>query len=61
MSQITNYAFTICTHTTSLTFDLTSDQEKLPNNPSGGEKVKNPSGENRGGSLSRMDRTIDVM
>jgi len=22
--------FTICTHTTSLTFDLTSDQEKLP-------------------------------
>ncbi|XP_056266625.1 zinc finger protein GLIS1 isoform X2 [Pseudoliparis swirei] len=26
-----------------------------------GEKRKNPSGENRGGSLSRMDRTIDVM
>jgi len=24
--------FTICTHTTSLTFDLTSDQEKLPRN-----------------------------
>jgi len=28
---------------------------------SGGKKGKNPSGENRGGSLSRMDRTIDVM
>jgi len=24
--------FTICTHTTSLTFDLTSDQEELPRN-----------------------------
>jgi len=24
--------FTICTHTTSLTFDLTLDQEKLPRN-----------------------------
>jgi len=24
--------FTVCTHTTSLTFDLTSDQEKLPRN-----------------------------
>jgi len=24
--------FTICTHRTSLTFDLTSDQEKLPRN-----------------------------
>jgi len=46
---------------TSLTFDLTSDQEKLPNDPSQGKKVKNPSGENRGGSLSRMDRIIDVM
>jgi len=45
---------------TSLTFDLTSDQEQLPNNLSGG-KGKNPSGENRGGSLSRMDRTIAVM
>jgi len=35
--NITNYelaseGFTICTHTTSLTFDLTSDQEKLPTN-----------------------------
>jgi len=30
---------------TSLTFDLTSDQEKLPNNPSRGEKGKKPSGE----------------
>jgi len=24
-----------------LTFDLTSDQEKLPNNPSGGKKGRN--------------------
>jgi len=35
--NITNYecaseGFTICTHTTSLTFDLSSDQEKLPRN-----------------------------
>jgi len=35
--NITNYkfaseGFTICTHSTSLTFDLTSDQEKLPRN-----------------------------
>jgi len=37
ISSIINYkfaseGFTICTHTTSLTFDLTSDQEKLPRN-----------------------------
>jgi len=47
-----------------LTFDLTSDQEQLPRNrkkPLRGKKVKNPSGENRGGSLSRMERTIYVM
>jgi len=35
--RITNYkfasgGFTICTHTTSLTFDLTSNQEQLPRN-----------------------------
>jgi len=49
---------------TSLTFDLTSDQEQLPRNIKKHfrvKKVKNPSGENRGGPLSRMDRTIDVM
>jgi len=43
-SNIKNYefasvGFTICPHRTSLTFDLTSDQEKLPG------KGKNPSGE----------------
>uniref|UniRef100_A0A8C2Z857 Protein kinase N3 n=1 Tax=Cyclopterus lumpus TaxID=8103 RepID=A0A8C2Z857_CYCLU len=49
--NITNYklsseGFTICTHTTSLTFDLTSDQEKLPkNNLLTGKKGKKPSGE----------------
>jgi len=36
ISQITNKfaseGFTICTHTTSSTFDLSSDQEKLPRN-----------------------------
>jgi len=35
ISQILNFPqrlFTICTHTTSLTFDLTSDQDKLPRN-----------------------------
>jgi len=42
--------FTICTHTTSLTFDLTSDQEKLPRNGRRKnfhreKKVKKPSGE----------------
>jgi len=48
----------------SLTFDLTLDQEKLPKNrknPFTGKKGKKPSGKKRGGSLSRMDRTIDVM
>jgi len=30
---------------TSLPQNLTSDQEKLPNNPSGGKKGKKPSGE----------------
>jgi len=34
--------FTICSHTTSLTFDLTSDQEQLPRNR---KKVKKPTGE----------------
>jgi len=46
---------------TSLTFDLTSDQEKLPKNRRKttftGKKVKS----NRGGSLSRMDGIIDTM
>jgi len=50
--KITNYkfasaGFTICTHTTSLTFDLTSDQEQLPRirkNPFTGKQVKKPSG-----------------
>jgi len=58
--NITNYefpseGFTICTHTTSLTFDLTSDQEKLPGN------IRTLQESNRGGSLSRMERTIDVI
>jgi len=41
--------------------NLTSDQEKLPNNPSRGKKGRNLQESNRGGSLSRMERTIDVM
>ncbi|TNN60423.1 hypothetical protein EYF80_029412 [Liparis tanakae] len=41
-----------------LTFDLTSDQEQLPRNKKRRNKVKKS---NRGGSLSRMDRRIDVM
>jgi len=57
--------FTICTHTTSLTFDLTSDQEKLPQNRENkllqGKKGRNLQESNRGGSLSRMDRRIDAM
>jgi len=56
---------TICTHMTSLTFDLTSDQGKLPRNrknPFTGTKWRrNLQESNRGGSLSRMDRRIDVM
>jgi len=55
--------FTICTHATSLTFDLTSNQEKLPRNRkkrSQGKKGRTLQESNRGGSLSRMDR-IDVM
>jgi len=48
-----------------MTFDLTPDQEQLPKNRlnafKGKKKVKNPSGENRGGSLSRMERITDVM
>jgi len=31
-AQENSAGFTICTHTTSLTFDLTSDQEQLPKN-----------------------------
>jgi len=46
---------------TSPTFDLTSDQEKLPTNPSRGKKGRNLQESNRGGSLSKMERTIDVM
>jgi len=30
--EFASAGFTICTHTTPLTFDLTSDQEKLPRN-----------------------------
>jgi len=41
---------------TSLPQNLTSDQEKLPNNPSGGKKGRNLQESNRGGSLPRMDR-----
>jgi len=44
---------------------LTSDQEKLPSiakkNFHEGKKVRNLQESNRGGSLSRMDRRIDVM
>jgi len=47
--KLSSEGFTICPHMTSLTFDLTSDQEKLPRdrekNLSGGKKVKDPSGE----------------
>jgi len=39
--------FTICTHTTSLTVDLTLDQEQLPKNPFTGKKGKKPSGEQK--------------
>jgi len=56
--------FKICTHTTSPTFDLTSDQEKLPRNrknPFTGKKREEPFRRATGGSLSRMDRRIDVM
>jgi len=50
ISKIMNLpqGFTICTHTTSLTFDLTSDQEKQKQKRKKlfqGEKVNNPSGE----------------
>jgi len=43
---------------TSLPQNLTSDQEKLLNNTSGGKKGRNLQESNRGGSLSRMDRCI---
>jgi len=42
--KFTSEGFTICTHTASLTFDLTSDQEKLPRKRRR-KKVKKPSGE----------------
>jgi len=46
---MTSEGFTICTHTTSLTFDLTSDQEKLQRNRKDtfhrGKKGKKPLGE----------------
>jgi len=53
-SQITNLSeyFTICT---SLSQNLTSDQEKLRNNPSMKKKGRILQ-ESRGGSLSRIDR-----
>jgi len=31
--KFSSEGFTVCTHMTSLTFDLTSDQEQLPRNP----------------------------
>jgi len=65
--DITNYkfpsaGFTTCTHTTSLTFDLTSDQEKLPRNIfkktfTREKRWRTLQESNRGGSLSRMDRS----
>jgi len=57
--ELASEGFTICTHTTSLTFDLTSDQEKFP--PKKEEKVRTLQESNRGGSLSRMDRQMYVM
>jgi len=57
--------FSTCTNTTSLTFDLTWDQEKLPRNRTnsftGKKKGRTLQESYRGGSLSRMVRTIDVM
>jgi len=52
--------FTICTHTTSLTFDLTSG--KTPQKckkPFHGKKIRTLQESNRGGFLSGMDRRID--
>jgi len=50
---------------TSLTFDLTSDQEKLIRNRKktfrGEKKGRTLQESNRGGSLCRMKRRIDVM
>jgi len=51
--------FTISTHTTSLTFDLTSDQKQLSRNREnfhGEKKGRTLQESNRGGSLSRMGR-----
>jgi len=63
--KYTSACFTLWTRTTSLTFEHTSDQEKLPRNRkenlSQGKKRRSLQESNRGGSLSRMDRTIDVM
>jgi len=64
--NITNYelaseGLTIWTHTTSLTFDLTSDKGKLPRNSKKmtfmGKNGRNLEEIKRGGSLSRMDRS----
>jgi len=61
-NKLASEGFTICTHMTSLTFDLTSDQGKTPTKKlSRGKKGRTLQESNRGGSLSRMDRTIDVM
>jgi len=63
MAQYSDFAsgdFTISTHMTSLTFDLTSDQEKIPRNGKKtftGKKGRNLQESNRGGSLSRMNRS----
>jgi len=59
--KLASEGFTICTYTTSLTFDLTSDQEKLQRNRkktlSGKIKGRNLQESNRGGPLFRMDRS----
>jgi len=55
--NITNYkfasgGFTICTHTTSLTFDLTSDQEKVPKH----RRRKNIHADKKGRNLQERNR-----
>jgi len=64
---IASESFTICTQTTSLTFDLTSDQEKTPKKPQKKnllqEKkyMRNLQESNRGQSFPKVDRRIDVI
>jgi len=63
--KINSEGFTICTHTTSLSQDLTSDQKKDPQKTLktlwGGGKGRTLQENNGGGSLARMDSIIDVM